>query len=313
MRVQWKAAMLAALTVTTLPTAAYGQAVPDIEGAIVQGGQIDDVIDEQDRLNTQLQVDDGEIDGEAGIYILKKNDIFFVGGAIGTGYSENPQRILNNVEDSFWASAAFTAGVQTKIAEAVDFGVRANVSGLEYFSDFGPSSRNTSASITVGTPIAGTPLYASASAFGGFNFDGDFENGVAFYGGSLSVNAALPVGQRTLIRPSIGVSRQWSEIEENNATSAAANLTVLHIVAPKVVVSADAFVNRTWFDNFFEDVIFVERRDWNYGGGASLSYRPNEWLNTSVSVGYEKRDSSFFISEYDGFDASLLVSATLEF
>ena len=203
-------------------------------------------------------------------------------------------------------------GVPT-VTEAVDFGVRANVSGLEYFSDFGPSSRNTSASVTVGTPIGGTPLYANASAFGGFNFDGDFENGVAFYGGSLSVNAALPIGQRTLIRPSIGVSRQWSEIEENNATSAAANVTVLHIVAPEVVVSADAFVNRTWFDNFFEDVIFVERRDWSYGGGASVSYRPNDWLSTSVSVGYERRDSSFFISEYEGFDASLSVSATLEF
>lgn len=313
MRAQWKAATLAALTATALPHTALAQAVPDIEGAIVQGGQIDDVIQDQERLDSQLQAEEGDIDGEAGIFILKKNDIFFVGGAIGAGYSENPARNLNNVEDSFWANAAVTAGVQTKIGEAVDFGFRANVSGIEYFSDFGPSSRSASSSLTIGVPIANTPLYASASVFGGYNFDEDFDNGVAFYGGSLSVNAGLPVGQRTLVRPSVGVTRQWSEIEENNSTSAAASISAIHILSNDFVLSADVSVSRTWFDDFFEDVIFVERRDWSYGGGASLTYRPNDWLSASLSGGYQRRDSSFFISEYEGFDLSLTVSASAKF
>ena len=313
MKVDWKAAALAALTATALPGQAYAQGTPDIEGAIIQGGQIDEVIQEQERLDTQLRADEGEIDGEAGIFILKENDIFFVGGAVGTGWSENPARNLNNVEDSFWATAALTAGIQTKLAEAVDFGLRANVSGIEYFSAFGPSSRSASATMSVGVPIGDTPLYASASAFGGLNFDEDFNNGVAFYGGSLSVNAALPIGQRSLIRPSVGVSRQWSEIEENNAISAAASVSALHILTPKVVLAADVSVSRTWFDDFFEDVIFVKRRDWSYGGGASITYRPNDWLSASLSAGYERRDSTFFISEYGGFDGSLMLSATAKF
>ena len=313
MRVQWKAATLAALTAITLPIPALAQGIPDIEGAIIQGGQIDEVIDEQQRLDNQLSAEEGEIDGEAGIFILKKNDIFFVGGAVGTGWSENPARNLNNVEDSFWASAALTAGVQTKLGEAVDFGVRANVSGIEYFSDFGPSSRSTSGTMTVGLPIGDTPLYARASVFGGFNFDEDFSNGVAFYGGSLAVNAGFPVGQRTLVRPGVGVSRQWSEIKENNSTSASASVSVLHILKPDLVLSADVSVNRTWFDDFFEDVIFTPRRDWSYGGGVSLGYSPNDWLSLSLSGGYQKRDSTFFISEYDGFDTSLLISATAKF
>ena len=310
---QRKIAALAAIIAFTTPSMASAQAVPDIEGSIIQGGQIDEIIRDQERLDDQLTTDGDEIDGEAGIYVLRVNEIFFIEATAGLGYSENPSRNLNNNGDSFLVNFGATAGVQTRLDEAVDFGLRVNLSGVEYGDELAPSSRNVNGTLTVGTPIGGTPLYASATAFGGFNFDGGFENGTAFYGGSISLSAGFPLGQRTIIRPGIGASRQWSEIEENDATSASASVNLVHVVTPKLSLGANVRVTRTWFDNFFEDVIFVERRDWSYGGGVSANWRENDWLSLSLSAGYDRRDSSFFLTEYESFEGSLLFSAIMRF
>ena len=217
---------------------ALAQSIPDIEGSITQGSQIDEIIRERDQIGPRLGADENEIDGEAGIYVLRANEIFYVGGSLGLGYSENPVRSLNNPGDSFSANMAATAGVQTRIAEAVDFGVRATVSGTEYTESFAPSSRSINGTINLGTPIGQSPVYISASTFGGFNYDGNFENGTAFYGVSGSLSAGFPVGRRTIVRPGLGITRQWSQIEENNSTSGAASVEVVHAVSQKLSVQS---------------------------------------------------------------------------
>lgn len=296
-----------------VPGAAHAQAVPDIEGSITQGSQIDDIIRDQDQLGGQLSIGGNEIDGEAGIYVLTVNDIFFVGASAGVGYSSNPLRTIDDVGGSFSAEFAASAGVQTRLAESVDFGARVNVSGIEYSEQFAPSSRSASGVLNIGTAIAGTPLYVGITGFGGYNYDGSFEKGIAFYGASASLSAGFPLGQKTLLRPGLGVTRQWSETEENNSTSAAVSAEVIHAIAPRVTLSASARISRVWYDDFFEDVTFVERRDWQYGAGISGNYRISNALKVGVSVGYEKRDSTFFLSEYESFEASLLLSARLKF
>ena len=300
-------------TMLTFSARGYAQALPEIENTITQGSQIDDIIREQDRLSGQIAKKDDEIDGEAGIYVLKKNEIFFVGGTAGIGYSGNPVRTVDDVGDSFFINFAATAGVQTQIGEALDFGARVNVSGIEYGEAFGPSSRNINGNINVGVPIKGTPLYASASAFGGFNFDDDFGNVTSFYGASVSLSAALQLGKQTIVRPNIVATRQWNETADNNNKAVSASVGVVHIMSSRFSLAADARVTRTWFDDFFEDVTFVKRKDWSYGGSVSGTYRHNQQISLSVSAGYEKRDSTFFLSEYDSFEASLLFSAIMRF
>lgn len=289
------------------------QAIPDIEGAIIQDNQIGDAIRDQQDRGVQIRDEDETIDGEAGIFVLQKNRIFFVGGSYGVSYSENPLRTVDDVGDSFAVNFAATAGVQTRIDDAFDFGLNVAVSGSEYSESFAPSSRNVNGALSVGTPIGGTPLYLNGTVFGGFNFDEDFENGSAFYGGSISLGAAFPIGKRTLIRPGISATRQWSEVEDNNSTSAAVTIGVVHAIDPQWTLAANARVNRTWFDDFFEDVTFLPRKDWQYGGNVSMSYRHNENITASVSAGYEKRDSTFFLSEFESFEASLIFALRVGF
>lgn len=292
---------------------ASAQTLPDIQDAITQGSQIDDAVfgDTGGTLNRPDAAT--EIDGEAGIYVLRTNDIFFIGGAAGLSYSGNPLRTAGDVGDSFAADFAATAGVRTQIDGSVDLGLTAVVSGTEYFESFAPSSRNAHAAINLGTLIAGTPLYASITGFGGYNFDSDFENGTSFYGGTARLAASFPLAKRTALVADVQASRQWSGISENNSTAASGSLRIDHQIDPRLRVGASATVKRTWFDNFYEDVTFVERSDWTYGGALLSSYAISENFSASVSAGYEKRDSSFFLSEYESFEGSLLFSARLRF
>ena len=309
MKIQHSFAAILLASPALLANPAQAQIASDIEGAVIQQGQITDLLRDEGATGQILPGDNGEIAGEAGVYVLKLNEIFFVGASGGFGYAENPERTALNTSDSFYANAGVTAGVQTRLGETVDFGLRANVSGVEYFETNAPSSRSVVSSMAMGVPIGGTPLYASVNLFGGYNFDGDFEGGTGFYGASLAVNAGFPLGQRTLFRPGAGVTRQWSSISENNATTASVSATLLHQPAAQVTLGVEAQLGRVWFDNFYEDVIFVERRDWSYSGSVNADWTPVSWLSFGASAGYERRDSSFVISRYNGFEAA--VSATV--
>lgn len=297
-----------------IPTAALAQAGPDIADAINQGSRVEDARRAQDSTAIGPQInEDSEIDGEAGIYVLTVNDIFYVAGGVGGGWQENPLRTVDDAGGSGFGNAVVTAGVQTKLAEQFDFGVTVTASGVEYFEDFAPSSRTINSSINIGMPIGGTPLYVGASVFGGRSFDSDFENGTWFYGANAQLSAGVPIGPNTLARATITGSRNESDVAENNAWNATADLELTHIITPEFSLGAQARVTRTWFDDFFEDVTFVPRNDWQYGGNINAVYAPTSWLSAQVSAGYEQRDSGFFLSSYDGFEATFSLTARKRF
>lgn len=297
----------------TLSTTAYGQAVPDIQGSITQGSQIDELIRDQDRIGPRRGQDSNEIDGEAGIFVLTVNDIFYVGALVGLGYSANPLRTSDDVGGSFSTDMSATAGVQTRLGDVVDFGVSTTLSGTEYFKGFAPSSRSVNGSISAGTKLKGTPLYIGMNVFGGFNYDGKFKDGTSFFGASASLSAGFLLGSKTFIRPGISFTKQWNGIGENNNNSVALSVNITRAVTSRLNVGLSGRIGRVWFNDFYEDVTFVKRTDWQYATGLSANYVVSENFTLSVSAGYEKRDSTFFLSSYDSFETSLLFSSRLRF
>lgn len=302
------------ITASALPSTAMAQTLPDITDAINQNTRIEDARRVQEGTNIRPEVQDGsEIDGEAGIYVLTVNEIFYVASGVGGGWSENPLRTVDDVGSSGFADAVITAGVQTKIAETLDFGVATSVSGIEYFEDFAPSSRTANASMNVGMPIEGTPIYVGVSAFGGRNFDSNFENGTWFYGANAQVSAGGSIGPDTLVRGTLSGGRNLNDIEENNNWNASLGFELTQVISQEFSVSTQARVTRTWFDDFFEDVTFAPRNDWQYGGSINANWVPIRWLAVTGSVGYEDRDSDFFLSSYNGFEASISITARERF
>ncbi len=296
------------------PGVAYAQAIPDIQDAIDSGTRIDEALQEQQRTLRQFGDTEGEeIDGEAGVYVLTINDIFYIGGSVGGGWSENPLRTVDDVGDSFFASAAATLGVQTLIGGEVDAGLAASISGVEYDETFAPSSRTVTFAANAGRAIDGTPLFVGVSAFGGWAYDGSFENGTSFYGATAAISARVPLGPRTSLQGNLNGGRQMGEIEENNSWNANLAAVLNHFVTPEFAIGVSGRVGRIWFDDFYEDVTFVPRDDWQYGGNVNASWSPLSWFSATAVAGYEKRDSAFFLSNYDGFEAALILSARKRF
>lgn len=297
-----------------LSGAATAQSLPGVENAVIEGQQINDVVDRAtQRRDGALAAPITEIDGEAGVYVLRLNEIFQIAAAGGLGYTDNPQRTADNPGDSFYGDFAVSAGVATRLQDQLDVSLSASVGGREYFEDFGPSNRSASGTASIGTRIGNSPVYLSVIGFGGFNFDERFKQGISFYGFSGSVSASFPITPRLVVRPGIGLTRQWSGRSENTSASANASVDVFYALTPRLTSSLQIGVTHRRYDNFFEDVTFVERRDTRYAASASLAWTPMPQVSFIASAGYERQKSRFFLADYDALDTAATIAVRFRF
>jgi hypothetical protein len=303
-----------AVALVAAPAAILAQGAPDINDATVQGQQINDAVTRATRTRVQKSDNAGDtIDGEAGVFVLRVNEIFAVSASGGIGYTDNPARTADNPGSSFYGDFGVSAGIATVLGEKVDFGLSASVGGREFFKSFAPSNRTASGNISLGTAIGRTPLYIGVVGFGGFSFDRNFKGGTSFYGASGSLSASLPLSKAVLLRPGVGVTRQWSGVRENNSTSYSGSLELLAALSPKLTVSLRGAVTRRVYDDFYENVTFVKRLDTQFQIGAVMAFRPVRNLTFAINAGYEKQNSRFFLSEYDALDGGLAVSVRYQF
>ena len=287
-----------------LPSTAYAQAAPDMQDLVTQG----EVLNRSITLATESQpgsraAPEGAIDGEGGLYVLTLNEIFQISATAALGFTDNPTRTANNTGNSMFLDGGLSAGVATRIDEKVDAGMNLTLGAREFLSDSGASNQTTSVNAYLGTNLIG-PVYGNVVAFGGFSFNSPFKESSSFYGVSGSVSAALPVSNKVLIRPGAGVARQWSGVSENNSTSINASVDVIAAVAPKLMASFRGSAGIRWYDDFYEDVTFIERRDNIYIGSAALAWQPQQNLTVSLNVTYEKQDSTFFVSDFSAFETA---------
>jgi hypothetical protein len=287
---------------------ASAQVSPPIEDAVIQGEILNRSVGQAtDPLAPGSKPEDNEIDGEAGIYVLTVNEIFQISGGGGIGYTDNPTRTATDPGGAWYSDLGAGIGVATRLGGAVDFGLSANIGAREFLDDDGPSSQSVSTAMSVGAPIAG-PVYANIIAFGGRSFEDGFDDSTSFYGLSANVSAAFPLSQKFLVRPGIGITQQWSEVSENDSLTATASVDVVYAFSPAWLLSGRISVSQRKYDDFYEDVTFVEREDTVAGISASLVYRPSKTFTVAVGAAYEDQDSSFFLSEFDALDSGVNVS-----
>lgn len=292
---------------------ALGQGLPDLAEGVTQSGQLRRAAEASIKAARPL-VAEGEtaLPGEAGVFLLRVNEIFFVAANGSLGYTDNPDRNADNVSGDEFTEASVTTGVSTRLGETVDFGLSANLGGREYFERDSASNRNLSGTVSAGVPLTG-PVYLGVVGYGGWNYDNDFDDAVGFYGAAATLSAAIPLGQRLVLRPAVTVNRQLSEESENESTTVSGGLEAFLQAAPGVTVSARVAMSRRWFDNFYEDVTYVERKEWTTTVAASVSWQPVEYLTIGALIGYEKQVSDFYLSSYDAYETAALVNFALHF
>lgn len=281
------------------------QTINDIESAVTQGEQFEDV-QELSANREQMERDGSVIAGEPGVFILNKIDIFSIGAALGGGYSTNPKRNFDtNGEGSFFANAAISAGVNTRINSSFDTGINLIVSGTEYEKDGNPSNRNLVGSAYVAKAFLDRRLYISANITTGLAMDSKFKNSTAFYGASLSASSSFPLSDNLIWRPGVTLSRQWSGQSEQNNIAGTISSDLSWFVAPSWIVNGRLSYTHKIYDDFFEDVTFVVRKDNSIRGSLTLIKQFSTSTTASVSVEYTRQDSRFFISEFRSFDGGL--------
>lgn len=288
---------------------ATAQTFDDIEDAVTQGSIFNDAA-ERAGPEVAQQEDASAIDGEAGVYVLRRNDIFSVSAIAGAGYSDNPARVQDSdIGGSASFQLALAAGVDTRVAQQYDAGANIVLSGTEYEESGAPDSRNAVANAYIGRGFFDGAFYGAISATYGQTMDGHFDNATAFYGVTANVTTVRRLSDRILVQPELSFSRQWSDLSEQENSNVTAGLTATWIPAQKWRVTGRVDYTYRIFDDFYEDVTFVERKDSVVRVTAGIQRQLSESISLSVSATYVDQESEFFLSEYTSFDGG--VSARL--
>lgn len=294
---------------------ANAQDILDVETAVTQGSIFEDALSQSDQ-QRQLRRDEAVIAGEPGVFVLNRNNIFNVGVTAGGGFSTNPfQTSQGEEETAAFGNVGLSAGVNTRIADKVDFGANLVGTLTEFESGDGPSNRNLIFNSFVGksVPVLGKQVYASLSGAVGVNTDEDFENPTTFTNLSLGVSSALKPIKTVIVQPSVAVSRQWSEVSEQDNFAVQTAVAVSWAIRPKWQVAGNVGYTYRSYDNFFEDVTLVARKDNVVSVGVSVARALPKNLRASVSFGYTNQDSRFFLSNYDGFTGGLRLNLRQKF
>ena len=291
----------------------HAQTATDIENAVTTGSILDDAIKLPQNGRTRVK-ETGLLPGEAGIFILKKNKIFYVSSAIASGFTSNPGRTLDtNSKDAAYGSLALSAGVNTRIAGKYDAGASLVVSGTEYDRSDAPSNRNFIGNAYIGRSVFDGLVYLSGNATAGVSTDRSFKRDVAFYAIGINASMLKKLSKNILFRPSISARRQWSGQSEQNNFDLSAIASVIWFPKNKWVVTGTLSYSYKNFDNFFEDVTFVKRRDNVFRGFLSVAYKLNKDIYLSLSLDYTDQNSSFFLSEYTALDSGVSLKISKRF
>lgn len=296
-----------------MATAVSAQTASDLENSVTTGSQFEQsqiLSNEQRRQSEDATI----LAGEPGVFILNKNKIFVLGAAAGTGYTDNPGRTLDtNDEGAFYGTLALSAGVNTRIAQQVDAGISVVASGVEYGRADAPSYRNVISNIYFGRGIWDDRIYLSSNTSVGVNFDREFKNSTTFYSTSINASTIQKITDNILFWPSVSVLRQWSgQSEQNNFTFSVSSMIIWR-PAPKWTVRGHGGYSHRRYDDFFEDVTFVKRKDHQFRVGVGVSRQITESIDASANFDYTNQSSSFFISEFEALDGGVTLKINKRF
>ncbi|MEM6834673.1 MAG: hypothetical protein AAGA36_07165 [Pseudomonadota bacterium] len=283
-------------------SAAHAQTIGDVEGAITRGSQFDQALDLGQTQEQRSTVGD-TIPGESGIFVLDVNEIFSLSALGGAGYSTNPSRTLDvGTEDSAYGSLGFTAGVNTVVASEFSAGLNLIASATEFEQRGAPDFKNLLLSGYVGQDVFDDFMFVSLGFSTGVNFNGEFGDATGFYGLSLGATKVIQLRKNLVTQINMTVRANWSDQSEQNNLALNPNAELIWVAGRKWRINANvSYVHSRYYD-FFEDVTLTARNDNQIAVSTQAAYAIDRNMEATFGVGYTKRFSSFFLSEFEEID-----------
>lgn len=298
-------AALIALLVAIAGDAAQAQPVPD--------PRIDQRVRPFTRSAEERRAaeDEAILTGRDDILLMRRRRFFSLFGSASGGYSDNVALSPTMREGDAYVAADLGLRVATQLGGLVDVYAEGGLSTTRYFDQTGLDL--VAAFGAVGAHVAAAGFDVDLAYTPSIVWDGDVEDRqLTQHRFSAGISRAFRVG-RGLVRLSAGGERIEADPAAFQNFAANAGLSGILPLGPRGSLVASVRGVRRWYDNYFEGLLGLERRDWYLEGAVALSWQihPNIGLETRIS--HARNWSTADISRYRVTTAAAVIRAVLRF
>jgi len=299
------AAAPAALLLLALAGPAMAQPVPDpgIDQRVRAFGRTGQTASEAE--------EEALLTGRDDILLMRQRRFFTIAASAGGGYTDNAGLSPTMRQADGYFSGDASLRIATQLGGLVDVYAEAGVSTTRYFQQTGLDLVAVFGAVGAHVAVKGFDLDVGYTP--NMVWDGDLETRqLTQHRFVASVGRGFRVG-RGLVRATIGGERIEANPSAFQNFAATAGVSGVVPVAPGVAVIGSVRGVRRWYDNYFEGLLGVERRDWFLEGAAGLSWRLHRNVSLDARLTYAKNWSTADISRYEAANGAAIVRVAFEF
>lgn len=285
-----RAAALAVLLAALAAGRAHAQPVPD--------PRIDQRIQSLTRSAEQRRAaeDEAILTGRDDILLMRRRRFLTLFASAGGGYSDNVALSPTMREGDAYVAADLGLRVATQLGGLVDVYAEGGLSTTRYFDQTGLDL--VAAFGAVGAHVAAAGFDFDLAYTPSIVWDGDVENRqITQHRFSAGVSRAFRIG-RGLVRASAGGERIEADPAAFQNFAASAGLSGILPLGPQAALVASVRGARRWYDNYFEGLLGLERRDWYLEGAVGLSWQVHPNVGVEMRVSHSRNWSTADISRY---------------
>lgn len=249
--------------------------------------------------------------GRNDIVLMRRRRFFTLSGSAGLGITDNatlsPGQSDGDVLGTF--DAAFRFG--TRLGGLVDVSAEIGLSTSRYLDNSALDIVAGYAQVAAHVEVIGFDLDVAYTP--NRVWDGDFERRqLTQHRFSAGVSRSIALG-RVIVRASTGGER----IEANPSAfvnwAANAGLSAILPLRPGASLIGSLRANRRWYDDYFEGLLGVARRDWQVEAAAGFSLQLGANAGIDLRVTRARNYSTADISRYRATSAGIVLKAAIRF
>lgn len=300
------AALLAIIAVTQ---SALAQQAPP--GA--PGNAIEERTRQQPRLPGREEREEALLTGDTDIVLTRPTRLFTLYGDADTALTDNAFLTrTDRVSDLFFQAQA-GIGAGTRVGGLVDLFANASVISVRYQDEDDLDYDAIDGLVGVGLPVGQFRLSATYQPV--FVFERSFEDRqLTTHRMRLSASLPLIIGP-LLAQPFAYFERTEADPDDYAAWSGGGGLMLTLALSQRLPILAfgNFEYQRRDYDDYFPDLVGVEREDDMISAGLGLAWRPRDWGELRLAWDFQHNSSTSDVNRYQANTGHLGLAARLRF
>ena len=249
--------------------------------------------------------------GEDDILLMQRRRFFALTGGAGFTWTNNAALSPDDADPDFFATAEAGLRFATRLGNVVDVYAEGGVSTARYLDQ---------------TELDYVALYGGVGArvaVLGFDVDANYAPVIVWDGDwdqrqltqhrfTGTIGRGFRVG-RGVVRIQVGGERILADPEPFENSAATASLSGAVQLRPNVTLIGAVRGARRWYDNYFEGLLGVERKDWTAEASGSLVLQLHRAVSLDIRGSYTRNWSTSDVSRYKVGTAGVMIRASFRF